>query len=83
MTKNIQKILIGSATFLDMELEELIEAAQAARQKLKEDQDTLIDPDLNDISDEDAMGFHHTYSDVAKRSKRLSNFIREHLVEDD
>lgn len=83
MTKNVQKILIGSTTFLDVELEELIEAAQAARQKLKEDQDTLMDPDLDDVSDEDAMAFHHTYSEMAKRSKRLSKFIREHLEEED
>lgn len=81
MTKNVQKFLIGSTTFLDMELVELIEAAQAARQKLKEDQDTLMNPDLDDISDEDAMAFNRTYYGTAKRCKRLSKFIREHLEE--
>lgn len=82
MTKNVQKILIGSAAFLDMELEALIEAAQTARQKLKEDQDALMDPDIDDISDEDAMAFHHTYSDMAERSKRLTKFIKVRLEED-
>lgn len=83
MTKNVQKIVIGSAAFLDLELEALIETAHTAREKLKEDQDTMMGPDIDDISDVDAMAFHHTYSNMAERVRRLNKFINEHLEEED
>ena len=83
MTENVKKILVGSAAYLDEELKRLIEAAQAARKKLKEDSDTLISENLDHVDDEAAMQLHHTYSRVADRCRSTTNFIRRRTDEAD
>ena len=83
MTENVKKVLIGSATFLDMELKALIEAAQTARQKLNEDSTALLVINLDDVNDEDAMTLHHTYSNVARKCRHLTDYLREKTETDD